>query len=297
MVEHVVELRGLPQEMRVAYAVVRQTWRWADDGHVAGNTVGLWGDADLATRTALGLPQRIPDPETERWLRGRFPDRVARGLPVWFNNGIWPSNTDRRVLLGRALLPDTLLSKIRARSPATDWRVSLDLARPIVMLELPFKPGAHGVVPSGACRIGEWLQHEETASVQFLTSVPSVKGNGLWMARAMNTGRLDNLPGEFLALNRRDATIGWVNRNESKARSGRLVVGGVILKWSTLVAYPERVMRDGKLVPSDPDWIEHTTLVLMRQGPSTRVTKDLKSDQYELEIAGPREEREILPSL
>lgn len=290
-VEQVVELQGVPDDLLVSRSVVEQTWQWPAGASPASRIRwNLFGWTEPAVRKALALPPLRNDPETERWLEGLHADRRG-GLPLRSGFAVWKPAGDRTILVGRSSVTDSQISRIRRRPPAGEARVEVDFSRPEVQFELPLAPGSRWAGGSQGYRVGEWISREGNRGfVQMVATTPGVRENGIWLADAMVTGRRNSLQREFLALNRHDNTLGWANRSGEQSRSGRMVIGGVVLQWSTLYINSSRVVRDGEWVASDPDWPAHTTLVQMALKPVGRFSREVKTEKYEFSSHEPAKE-------
>jgi hypothetical protein len=285
-VEQVMELRGMPEELTVTLAQVRQTWQWPTAWGPRYHQMSMYFWTEPSLRHALGLAPAQEDPETTRWLNERYAERRARGLPVWMGFAVWGKPTwDRTMLVGRTAMQDSMLSRLRSQSPAGVARVELHVARPDILFEMPLAEDSHWSGRSMGFQVGEWIKRDDDRVIfQMLAATPTVRKNGLWLADAMEPPRRRNEIREFLALNRHNNSLTWTSGTGDMAKSGRMVIGGVNLDWRSRRVNPARVVRNGQWVMSDPDWQTHTTLVLVEWKRVTRILRELKTDKYEFRI-------------
>lgn len=293
-IQQTMEVRGVPAGWGLGAVRLHQAWSWPDDAAPVENKTFYFGEySQRQLRQFLGLPAWQGDAETVRWQEAKMAERRARGEPV-FEGGVlyWkpqvPSAEDPLTLFGRTSVYESVVTRIRTHAPVGVAQVELEIGRPGKLFELPLKRGAIGSGASRAYRVGPWGTREENRAEVLLTTVrPSVRENGLWWADVMDRatgwrssrGRDD----EFIVVNRSDNTLGSASRSGDTSRSGRMVIGGVALRWDTMNIYSTKVIRNGKWVSLDPDWTEHVTLALINPTQLVRLIREIKTEKYELE--------------
>ncbi len=293
-IQQTMEVRGVPAGWGLGAVRLHQAWSWPDEATPVENQTFYFGEySQRQLRRILDLPAWQGDAETARWQETKNAERRARGEPV-FEAGLlyWKPPTsspeNRLTLFGRTSVSESVVTRIRAHAPVGVAQVELELGRPGKLFELPLKRGVVWSGASRAYRVGPWGgRGVNRADVLLATARPSVRENGLWWADVMDRatgwrsfrGRDD----EFIAVNRSDNTFDSARRSGDTSRSGRMVIGGVALRWDTLNVYSAKVIRDGKWVPLDPDWTEHVTLAMINPTQLVRLTREIKTGKFELE--------------
>lgn len=286
---HRLTVTGVPENLTVHEARLRQSWTWSDGTTSTAETFPLGyvrpiqlyphsrTDQSLPLLLALGMSRPAEDPETVRWLKERDAERSARGFPSLFAFSRADPEPDSIWLQGVGEPLDTAtIDRLRADPPSGQAQLEMDFLQPHALLELPVKSGARWTGRSLALRLGGEIvrsQNSASAAVQAVLATPSTWENRpLWRAIDSN----------LLSVNRRGNTLSSADVRSNLALSGRVVLGGVSLEWRTLGVTSARVVRNGQWVARDPDWLQHTTLVLLDpQTPVMRVTRELSTDKYE----------------
>lgn len=275
---------GLPEDMKLFGERIEQKWHWTDSLSFKRSGTGYRNsvqDADVhVLRAALALREFPADPETDAWRRARWDQmnagRVARGQqplpppePRVGRAGI--------ILSADTWLPPSIMARMRAEPPAYTATVHGIIARVHLSAELPAKAGARG---SGESRTFHILQQEGNR-LALVTTIPSVKKTGLWQVLlGKQTGRREYFFRDRLVLvNRATGDISEVGRGYSQ--SPRAVqVGGVVIGWEAISLYPSWVVRNEKWVLQDPQWQDHSTLILLTDQEVTRFTREVKADGF-----------------
>jgi len=292
--QQTMEVRGVPEGWGLGAVRLHQSWSWPDDPvPVSGRTLYFsdWSYREL--RKVLELPAWPGDSETARWQEAKNAERRARGEPVFEPALLYwkpqaPSPKGRLTLFGRMTVDDSLITRIRAHAPADAAWVELEIGRPGKLFELPLKHGAVWSGASRAYRVGPWENREENrAGVLLATARPAVRENGLWSADVMDRSSRRwpawDRESDFIVVNRSDNTIGSASPSGDTSKSGRVVIGGVALRWDTLNVSSAKVIREGKWVASDPNWTEHAALAKISLHQLVCLTRELKLEKFELE--------------
>lgn len=286
------ELEGVSDEFSIWGARVRQSWHWPGEISPVERTIPLgatwkWG---LPMMKALGLSMPGEDAETTRWLEQKNAERAARGwrpLPLGVYTQDYVSQA-RVILMGNMNIHRSLVARMEQQPPVVAAAIEVDFAKPRMIFELPLRSEARWAGGSQALQIGRVLSRNRNQVVlQVVHASPGISANGLWLAQAMASGRASRFPEGFLAVNRHANTFASAGASGDMASTGRVVVAGVQLQWRQFYAGTSRVIREGEWVPRDPDWLEHTTLVLMDTNPPRiRIKRELKTERYELKPYG-----------
>lgn len=289
-VRQTLEVRGVPEGLGIDYARAAQTWRWPGDPAGEQKSIQYSSYSDVALRRLLSLPAVQEDPETLRWQQERRnkqnAERVARGLQPWLP---YPSRaqTSDYTLTAYTLLPDSLIARIQSQPPASVIRLQGEISRGQVLFELPLKPGARGSGDAQIYRITDVLHSGENATARVVLSTPALRGNGLWGVIAIDPASRDALPQSLATVNRTEGNCNSGNLGYEGGVVVKALIGGVNLRWARLGVTPRQVIRNGEWVPHDPDWFEHTTVVMLAEKPVARLTREVKTEKFELEPGMP----------
>lgn len=276
--------RGLPDGMSIAAEKAVLTWSWTSGLNLTRVCV-LWGDdRPRELRRMLSLPMPQADPETDQWIKARHEktnaEWRAKGLPpirpLLPVPGL-PPIEDGLFISGHVRLPNSFLEKMRSESPACRAVLQCLLLRPRIVFNLPLEAKSHGSSWSKTVRLRRLTDDE----VVIVTTKPSVVEAGLWhSAFAGAEFRSWFFKEQFLTVNHVTGDISGMNPAEPGSRSA--VIGGVVVGWDPRKMRPRYVIRGGQWVPIDPQWREHTTLVLMAEQEIARFRREVTAEKFEL---------------
>ena len=297
---------GLPADTMIAAEKAEQTWSWANGLKMSRRgfyePTGSPATAVAVLRRNYSLPVPPEDPETVQWRKERrekWEAVLRRGPGVQWKSPAAAAE-DQRTMRGYATLPNSFLAKMREESPAYVASVHCILFQPAILAELELKAGARGqggarsfhvlnltvgnvASPGKNDSAHPGIKLEEGCLVTLVTTTPSVAKFGLWFSVALAAEFRNWLfRGQSLAVNHRTGDI-----SEDVMTGGNgippLLVAGVVVAWDTLSIRPSTVIRNGQPVISDPQWRDHTTLVMMADKEVARFTREVKTDKFELE--------------
>jgi hypothetical protein len=281
-----LQVDGMPEDLLITGRAA-QSWHWSDGTVDARQSIYFDSWSDRALRKTFALPKPQDDPETihwqQEWRAKANADRVARGLAPLPSR---PRLADTGAILGYTRLSDSLLARIQARPPASELLVEAEIRRLQIALELPLKPGAVGAGDSQTFRITSLFQprRSENATLRLVLTDPALRSNGLWGVKAIDPANRDRLPEKVLAVNRRAGDVGGVLLHyDDGGEPVTARIGGVKIRWTICGVSSSRVVRDAQWVSRYPDWLEHTTLVLVDTKPVARITRKVRTEKFEFE--------------
>lgn len=280
-----LRVEGLPDDLTMAAERADQTWTWADGMKL--NRTGFYDSGyspvNLVLRRTYSLPTPVEDPESVEWHRTRqesINERLrARGRPVYMAPESGAGKPGLR-LMGNVSLPNSLLAKMKTEPPTYRAEMSCILFRPVVVTELPFKDG---VKASGRAQTYRLLYLADNRPVLVATQSSVVRG-GLWFSAAFSDGFRSWLFRQHIeAMNRVTGDIVDVRGMQKDSREFQ--IAGVVVYWNILHLSPRMVIRDGKETIKDPQWAEHTTLVMLSDQEIARFEREVWAEKFELRTA------------
>lgn len=288
-----IYFQGLPGNLAVLSGTSRQVWRWP-----AGPEIVRWsyiGSGPMPTERLLRdtyklapLPQ---DPETEKAYaeqRKKAAEavaarRAARGgtAPIQKRlNMVPPSRPGIRHLV-YSNVPAALITRGQTESPDYDVFLRCIATEPVILAELPLQVGAQGGTNSKRARL-MWIGESPSSepALSLLLTAPRVQAGGLWAAAAVVRDVRNQLRGEVWSINRTTGEL--LSQGSYSLQSTRTVnIAGVLLSWNEPRFRVGMVVRDGKLVVRDPQWVEHTSLVLVTEEAVARFNKRVSVGKLE----------------
>jgi hypothetical protein len=279
-----LQVRGLPDDLTIAAESKPMTWTWPDGMKLARE--GFYephnDPAEVLLRRTYSLPVPAEDPETVRWEKARQ-DKIDANLqaqgqkPLRWRDPQVPVPPGVQ-MTGYTPLPNSFLAKMRAEAPAWVSNLRCILYQPEVIIELPLRPDARASTHGNTIRLRQLNTHKPALLVTTRSSVATM---GLWYSALMR-GEFRNwlFRDRILSVNHVTGDIGWVGENQAGSRS--LQVAGVMVNWNLIHIQPRLVVRDENQVVSDPQWLEHTTLVFLTDEEVARFDRELKTARFEL---------------
>jgi hypothetical protein len=287
--------RGLPAGMSFVGEGIDQTWRWKEGLTIKRHSWLGYGafPTDLVLREHYALPIPQMDPETAQWYREQNErheaGRTARGLAPRrsFRRGF---SDDQAYIIANFRMPKSIAAKLRTQPPAYDASMRVILTRPEIQLELPLKLGGFGAGGSKTVQLVQLkvglgepsLPSRPTdpdAAARVFSTVPSVRCNGLWQSAAVGR-HMDFSREALVAVNRTTGDISWLGNMRVQRN---LQVGGVVMAWESLSLRPNTVVRGGKFVLKDDQWLHHTVLVLLSERKVAQFQQAVTTEQFVLQ--------------
>lgn len=285
-----LRVSGLPEDLGItAEDFMSHTWSWGDGRKLTRNSGYFWSNnspGNAVLRRAYSLPVWEEDPETIRWRKVRWDrriaDMVARGAQVLPWRGRYPPAPEFEMegtqLRGYVNLPNSYLAKMKTEPPAYRADARWMLYRPEVVAELPLKDGVRATGPGQTLHLRQMNGHNPLV----ISTHPAVNHNGVWFAVAATSEFRNWFYRErFAAVNRVNGDITGVRDGQKGSRS--LQVGGVIVTWNVLQVTPRMMIREDKEVVADPQWLDHTVLVLLMDKNVARFDRAVDTAKFELE--------------
>lgn len=229
---------------------------------------------------ALGLPEPVPDPETEAWLR-QVQSARPRGHPPG-------TVSDRRIRWVRSILPASVVQRIGREQPRYTARVEAVLTRVEPLFEFPLADRSVHRQEGQTLRVTA-VQPVGTDRVEMTSVITTPAWQAGWrqsMNRLIGTLRVDpnNSPFAFtpvdtpLLINRASGEICLPNgRGRSVAQ-----ICGVTVSWSQMRALAPKVRRGEAWVVRDPQWFEAVNLCVVRARGVARLSREVQTDHFEL---------------
>lgn len=291
-----IYFQGMPPDMSVATGgrgwQSWQSWTWADGTRirrpswVSGGLVGV----ESLLRQTYTLPEPPQDRETAEWIKEKqrqaAADRVVRGLkpPLQWKTVPPALPVTRQLVFTSA--PSSLSKRALREPPAYEASLDCVALRPAIAAELPITVGAYSGENSLRIRI-QGLKTEDTVNgleASFVHSVPMIRSGGLWAVGEILPARDRNVHnlmwGRICSVNRLTGDV-VEHGGYSLLAPRRALVAGVLLSWDQTRVGPRLVIRNGRHVPADPKWLEHTRLVFVAEKAVARFTAQLKSERVE----------------
>jgi hypothetical protein len=278
--------QDMPRNLTVGYGRSKQTWRWADGRKVS--RPGWTGEGPLFSQILMNdtyaLPKPAGDPETTAWLNDRQKEfrvtRLERGQPAVEWESVPVSRPGVRNLI-HSSVPEALFKQAQTEPPSYEATLECTLTQPVIMAELVPQTGAQGGMGSTRGRIiGIGQPEPHKAFVSLLVTTPVFQRDGLWFANSFPPGRQRQLRGEIWVVNAFTNHIRRVGHYSAQSTRGAYVAG-VTLSWNQQDLFPGTVIRDGKRTLRDPQWLEHTKIVLVEEKEVSRFTTKVQADQQE----------------
>ena len=262
-----LSVNGLPEDVRITADYVSHTWSWGDGLKLmrsSGYISWSYAAGNAMLRRAYSLPAWQEDPETTRWRKLRQSnsdkERALRGLRPFIR---WDDpevafRAGESQLRGFVRLPNSLLAKMTAEPPAYLAEAHWILYRPEIVAELPLKAGART-----SSQGQTFYLQQMNKDWSFVVSTRSaVTQNGVWFS-AMATAE-----SRYWYPRERVAAVNRVKGDISPVRDGQsgswgLLVAGVFVNWNVLQVTPRMAIHDNQDVVADPQWLDHTILVLL----------------------------------
>jgi hypothetical protein len=284
-----IYFQGLPGNLSVSSGLSRQTWRWPDGLRVSRVSYSGTGflPSERLLRETYALVKPEPDPETEAHFKAEREAWAARRQTRGDQLSVsWrivePSRPGARNLV-HSTVPPALIKRAQAEPPAYEASLRGALTRAAVFAELPLRPGARGEMGSARARL-MWIgppPAQEDTSASILVTAPRLQQTGLWLVNVLARDWLSTgSRGEVWAMNRTTGDLlrcgGYALQSTRSA-----LVAGVAFSWNQPRVNAATLIRSGKPVPRDPQWRDHTTLVLVTEEVAARFTANVQTDRLE----------------
>lgn len=287
---------ALPKDLRVMGGWAEQTWSWKDRVSLT-KIASAYGNDQYSAYTAvlrdhLSLPAPSIDEETKRsfdeFQAAKEARLMANGRKVPARSA-FPSRNDHGRLTVFSGMPLSLLEKTRMTPPSLTMTMHLAVSRPEVQMVVPLNSTDVVVANSASCDVkvrfdsdvdqpGHRLECMTTRSA-IDQSAPFVNG-----ISRLQTFASSNWPPRrsFFLVNR---STGEIQRASYRAgyASRSIQICGVLIVRENWAMKPDRVIRNGQWVVQDPQWQEHTSLVLMRDRKVARIEREVRTDRFEVE--------------
>jgi hypothetical protein len=253
-------------------------------------------------RREFALAEPVPDPETTAYHKERMDklaERRAGRSPSQRLTSRPASQPGLRVLLP-SQVPEALLRRGMAESPAFEATLDCAMSRPVILTELPLQAGEQGGKDSTVVRV-QWLSEfvkepdNKDRVLWFLVTAPSRWQTGLWAVNALARDWMNPGRGEAWVINRTNGDC-FRSGNYSLQSTQVVLVAGVALSWNNARIRASMVARNGVLVDRDPQWIEHSSLVLVAEEVVARFTKTVRTDRQEFKPSYYLEQTELNPA-
>ena len=209
-------------------------------------------------------------------------NRAAHGsppLPVYYPAEIPTPENFGALLRGYLTVPNSYLAKMQIVPPAYRADGHWTLYRSVVIAELPLKEDARA---SGQARTLR-LHRVNGDKPMVISTHASVMLYGVWFAAAA----VDEFANwyyreRFAAVNRVTGDISGLPEGQYRAQF--LQVGGVLVTWNGLSVRPRMNIRNDQDVVADPQWREHTVLVLLSDQDVARFDRTVETAKFELDV-------------
>jgi hypothetical protein len=284
-----LRVSGLPEDLGItAGDYISHTWSWGNGLTFKRSNNYLWSNnsaGDAVLRRVYALPIPAADIETLHWKRLRQDkfdaDRAARGLRSfrgWNTAAVEfkPGESRLNAYIG---LPNSYLAKMKAEPPAYHLTAQWTLYRPEVVAGLPLKDGARA---SGQAQTFHLLQMNRDKPVVISTR-SSVTHFGVWFSGVANSDYHYRswYYNRFATVNRVTGDIRPVLGGQWGGPS--LYLGGVIVTWHGLQVGPRIVIRNDRDQVADPQWLEHSLLVMMEDRDVAAFDRVVETAKFQLE--------------
>lgn len=271
-------LAGLPEELQARGLLARSGWRWAD-GREAGFRGDGWlngGDRpDVVVRKAMRLPEEKLDEETRLWmLRGRQETPAAAGAEA---EGAARGVTFR----ADDILTPSVVARMEREAVNFKLTAKFQLVRGTVWSE-------SGMVAGGLVTANGWgvrfasvvRRNEQEFSVRRVETEPLVAGRLFPMPGGEPWGQ-----GRWVCaiVNRERGVVDWLAGGD-RSSSVSVRVGTVGIQWlADTVAVRRKVVRNGRWVPDETNWLEGARLVVVGLDEVGRFTRTVEARELRLE--------------
>lgn len=286
-----VYFQGLPESLTVSTGSGQQTWRWPGGLSVARPGRGIAGylQSERLLRRTYSLPEKdAEDGETVAWFEEKRKQAAAKIAALQEARGSPRSQRWRHVPPSRpgmhsliyTVVPEAFPQRAIQESPAYETVLKYTAIEPVLTAELPIQVGARGGSRSIQARL-QWIRPDEKdLVVGIMVTAPMLRRHGLWLIWELVRDTRENARGEIWTVNRATADLDR-NGGFSLQAATSAVVAGVLLNWNQPRVRPRQIIRNGASVLHDPQWTEHTSLVLVSEQTVGRFTVNLKTDRLE----------------
>jgi hypothetical protein len=261
-----------------------QELQWSDGPAVrsANRSFSFLNQAEQVLRRQLSLPTPLSDPETVRWGQARLKKsnevRAAKGLPPLEDH--WPERLqapEPPTLAIRFEVPESAVARIQAEPPAYITEMDAKVGRMEIIQTLPLTPGSRG---KGSLRSLRVLSRDNWLA-KLVETVPAYRRLGLFHSRIGERRPNPDRP-QVRAINTVTGDINWVQGRNLVPTD--IVVGGIEIKWTEATVRPDEFVRDDKWVPKDPEWPEHTQLVVLVWKEVGSFKRDIRIDHLAVQF-------------
>jgi len=291
------EVQGLPDGLDLVGQKIDHTWRWTDGPSFVreGFTPYESGQSSLAAavRRKFSLPVPQEDVETSRWHEARRAEMEAKRAA----SGRAPRTIPLRpafrgTLIGSEVpLPPSIIARIHANPPAYEARIQAVVMRPEIVTEMPIRLNARGSSESRAFQVvrlapttgsRSLLPAVEGLDLRIVHTEPSAAKNGLWHMALLRSNARRQWGDAIMAANHVTGELNWLG-TYGRGSSAKALIGGVAIGWESFRVHPGRLVRNDQFVLRDPEWLDHTTLVVLAGKAVGGFTRVVKADKFELE--------------
>jgi len=286
---------ALPEGAGAFTLSVEHRWQWPDSPPLTYFGGQGWGyfPVEAVLRKRFGLPRPPQDPETDEWVRARNAEvkakLAAHGIvPAYDNSMLTPE--DRRAMAAFVSVPKSVIARIRQQPAAYSATVRGYVTVPKIAVDLPLAAGAWGAGDSQTFRMTQLLpmstKHtdpEQGRVVLLVNTVPADQSNSGLSILTVRARPQAYFRSQYQSVNHADGVMGWVP--DGRRGLGLAQVGGVVINWLSLNVYAGKVIRNGTWVAQDPEWLAHTTLVLVTEQEVAEFTGSAKVDRFELPVS------------
>ena len=286
-VQVVLRPSGLPEGMSLIGEKVNHHWQWPDGLALSRGGYFGWTDfpAQQVLRKNFTLPVPPHDPETDEWNRARHAELIARlaahqGAAFHTEAPLPPGS-----LYLSTMVPKSIIARIRQQSPVYSVDVRGYLTRPEVVVDLPLVVGAQGADGSQTFRLLHLIPIDKQPGrvAVLVTTIPAMHSMASMSVLRIRGRGQDFFRSQYESVNHAYGFIGWVS--DEKRGLGHAQVGGVLVSWLALNVHPEMVVRNGKWVERDPDWLAHTSLAFVTEREVARFTRTATTSKFELPVS------------
>lgn len=264
-----LRMLGLPANLIGAGDAVQQTWRWTD-GPELSIEGWSWGTTDGMGKI-LGIAKRDLDAETQHYLEDR---RTARGLP----NRKAPPPKDGQHFNISGLGARSMVARL-SREPSTyHATANFLLIRAEVWFDEALAPSSWRTHSATGFRIARVMPR---GAVTRLTNVQTQGLLADYVPHGLNPWRWMQLAimGEPMlrVINRPrgdSLVFAW------DAACAPVRVGTVMVRWMTGDVKSPLVIRDGKWVPRDGDWLDQARFVVVGASEVGRIVREVRVDRF-----------------
>jgi len=154
-----------------------------------------------------------------------------------------------------------------------------------VVVDLPLVVGAQGADGSQTFRLLHLIPIDKQPGrvAVLVTTIPAMHSMASMSVLRIRGRGQDFFRSQYESVNHAYGFIGWVS--DEKRGLGHAQVGGVLVSWLALNVHPEMVVRNGKWVERDPDWLAHTSLAFVTEREVARFTRTATTSKFELPVS------------